>query len=835
MTQNELQKQYELRVKVAKVLSYHKGNMWGIISCNPLKIKTEGFQPELSIWGNFVIKGNMIPLQEGNEYDIVIGDKVVDKRWGDYYPILEVKTEKLDTVESQQKFLESITTEIQYKSIIETYPDCMIIDLISEDKVDLTKVKGIGKFTADKIKKKIEENRDIGVLIAELADINITGNSIKKIVNHFGSATFALYKIRESIYNLCEISGFGFKTVDKHALKRGEEPTGDNRIRAYCYYYFDIIGQQGHSWINEKVFLKDATEELGINGKYIRDYLNSEDGQNIFYWDKNEYKISTKKMYNNEKETLENLIRIKENYTPPEIENIDEGIKIAENSLGIKYTDEQKNAILEALNHGVFILNGRGGTGKSAVIRGIVEVLESCGLQCHSIALSGKASNVLANNGLSASTIHRALGLGVSNDSDDEPEILNTDVLIVDEGSMVNAGLFKLVVKAVKDGGKIIIVGDSGQLSGIGHGDVLRDLLATNLFAKVELKQIHRQAQDSGIIEVAGKVREGKQIVGYNSTGKEVFGNKKDMIVFGFDDREDVLTVLKGVLSAEAKKVKKPEDLLNLQIVTANKDRGHLSAKSINILAQEYFNDLEKPYITRNGYDFREGDKVIVKGNTYNISYFLSGENYEKFVEFQENINLGLAVDYEDLMSQLFELRLEIEYAEKEFYSDYEVSNYGEEMLVEEEMKNNQYISELYEKREQIEKELEKYPKPLVGDLFNGTMGIIKKIDLQNKCIHVEFENLGYVIMIQEDIDSLELAYAVTCHRLQGSTIKNVVVALDFTSYGLLSRQWVYTAITRASSKCVMLVETNALHKAISVDASGNRRTFLGDMIQAVE
>src|SRR5690554_6424750 len=201
----------------------------------------------------------------------------------------------------------------------------MIIDLISEGKVDLTKVKGIGKFTADKIKKKIEENRDIGVVIAELADINITGNSIKKIVNHFGSATFALYKIRESIYNLCEISGFGFKTVDKHALKRGEEPTGDNRIRAYCYYYFDIIGQQGHSWINEKVFLKDATEELGINGKHIRDYLNSEDGQNIFYWDKNEYKISTKKMYNNEKETLENLIRIKENYTPPEIENIEIG------------------------------------------------------------------------------------------------------------------------------------------------------------------------------------------------------------------------------------------------------------------------------------------------------------------------------------------------------------------------------------------------------------------------------------------------------------------------------------------------------------------------------
>ena len=791
-----------LKVKVERVLSYKPESMWGIVSVKPTTIEGD-FKPELNYWKNFVIKGNIpIAMNKGQEYDIEVTDLKIDSKYGNFYEIVRIHIEALDTVEAQQRFLQAILSEYQAKIILEAYPDSMIVDDIKNSIVDITELKGIGEATARKIKNEIERNKDLGALMVELADLNPTGRMLNKIVEKFGSSTNALFKAKESLYNLCVVSGMSFTKVDKVALMRGEDKFGDKRIKSYSECCFDEIAKKGHSWVNERVFLEKAIEELDIHGTYIRNYMKSEDGEKNFYWQQGDKRISSMRMYNNERNTLRNLLRLATKYVAPVGFDVDKAIEEAEKKLGLEYTDEQKDTIRESVLHGVFILNGKGGTGKTTVVKGIVEVINAMNLFYTACALSGKASQVLLSKDIDSATIHRTFSIGVKksvddDDDDDEPlnDKLDYDVVIIDESSMVNASLFSTMLSKLSNGAKVIFVGDSGQLSGIGHGDVLRDLLQTQFFKTVELMEIHRQAKDSGIIELASKIREGVQVCSADKEGMTKYGKNNDMIMVNYKDKEDMPESVERVLRGQAKSIKTSKDLMDFQVVVAMVERGDVSAKAINTLAQSIFNDLNKPAVSHNGYDFREGDKVIVKGNSYTIKYF---DDLEHYYDVRDNS-----------------------------MSEGEIQNHLQEMETDEE-------------RFEF---LDNIPKVNTGDLFNGTMGIIvdvfatidSKTQKETLSLIVDFEGLGIKVFQQNELDNLELAYAVTCHRLQGSTIKNVVVVLDYSAYSLLCRQWVYTAITRASKKCVLLVQSSALVKAIGTDASGNRQTFLGDMIREVQ
>ncbi|MEQ6356536.1 AAA family ATPase [Lysinibacillus sp. M3] len=783
-----------LKVKVAKVLYYKEESMWGIVSVAPTKIEDD-FEPELNRYNNFVIRGYIpMAMNVGQEYDIEVSDLQTDAKYGEFYEIIRIHVEALDTVEAQQRFLQAVLSEYQSKLIIEAFPNNMIVDDIRDNIIDITTIKGFGEATALKIKREIKRNKDLGALISELADLNPSGRMLNKIVEKFGNSTIALYKAKESLYYLCIVSGLSFKRIDNVALMRGEDKFGAKRIKAYSEYYFDELANQGHSWVNEREFLEQAIKELDVNGTYIRKYMKSEDGKKNFYWQQEDKRISSILMYNNERNILRNLLRLATRYEAPIGFDVDEAIKDAEAALDVKYTEEQKNAICESVLHGVFIINGKGGTGKTTVVKGIVEVLNSLGLTYKACALSGKASQVLLSKDIDSATIHRTFGIGIKKSDDDEIGDGKSfyDVIIIDESSMVDAGLFSQMLSKVQDGAKVILVGDSGQLSGIGHGDVLRDLLQTQYFKTIELNQVHRQAQDSGIIELATKIREGVQVCSANQEGMTKFGKNEDMIMVNYQNKEDMPENVERVLRGQAKNIKTPKDLMDFQVVVAMKERGAMSAKAINNLAQSVFNDLEKPFVSHNGYDFREGDKVIVKGNSYEISY------------------------YDDL---------------EHYY------NVRDQELTENEIQ--EHLSTLETDEERIEF-YDSIPTSNTGDLFNGTMGIIvdvfEKMDYNTnkivQCLMINFEGLGIKVYQQSELDSLELAYTVTCHRIQGSTIKNVVVILDYSAYSLLCRQWVYTAITRASKKCVFLVQSSALVKAIGTDASGNRQTFLGDMIR---
>lgn len=746
--------EFEMELEVGKRLFYNEETMFGIYSCKPVHYTRE---LSLNTYGSVALQGTTRMLTEGERYDIRFSGSYPHERYGDFYKISEVAPEKLNTITEQDKFLRSVVTDSQFNSLKKAYPDEMLVDLIMDGKIDTKKTKGIKSLSLAKIKQKIEQNAHISILIAKLNSLNLSTNAIDKLLGHFKTSEKVVQAIDQNIYSLCEVRTFGFKTVDKVAIDRGDEPTNENRIKACIEYLLKEDNAEGHTWSPKSALIGISAELLNIKQERVEEVLLKND----VYID--DYRVARKHIRKQELEIYEHLKRIHESYvTVSNVKGkIEEKIILVEEQQGFQFTDEQKHTIIDGSQHGVMVVNGGGGVGKTASVKGLIDSIGTSNYMTS--ALSGKAVNVLSQRGIEASTIHRMLGFLYGEFTVNEDSPLLYDVLVLDEMSMIDVSLILSVLRAVKDGTKLILVGDSGQLPAIGYGDVLRDLLATQAFPTYELTQVHRQATKSGILSLANSIRAGNQVTTYNSSSREVFGELQDQTVITYSDKDAIPFDIIKIAESYKSNIKNPEDLLEFQVIVSNRERGNLSVKNLNIQLQKVFNDIRKPSISRNGYEYREGDKIIAQGNTYKLHSYL---------------------DAEDFAAQ----------------------------------------SERYEE-EEIEGKL---------TVYNGTMGIIK--DIYRGFTLIQFEGIkGLIPISQNGLDKIDMAYSITTHKSQGSSISDVIFALDYGAYKLLSKQLVYTAITRASRKGVVLAENNALITAIGNDASGNRRTFLGDIMGNVK
>lgn len=692
--------------------------------------------------GVFVVSGNTFELVVGNEYELEI-KPTIHPKYGHGYTFIRVKQNKLDTVEQQQQYIKLLLTEKQAEAIISKYPNDKILDLIKEDKFDYRNIQGIGEKTYKNIKKKLLNNLEIQEILVELSDLNISIKAIQKLIEHFGSAELVIQKVKENIYSLCEIKSFGFKTVDQYALNRGDDKTNPNRIKAAINYVLTKEEQEGHIWIDKFSLQEKLKDLLEIERKHIENVINNLDC-NQFYVD--DTRIARKITYAQEVGIKEKLLSLLKAKSKIHIDNYEEKIKAIEEEQGFQFTDEQKKAIEMSLKNNVLIINGKAGTGKSTTLKGIIKIHDK--YQHIACALSGKAANVLTQMGLNGSTIHRALGLGK-----DEEQFkalkkgLNYDIIILDEAGMVNVFLFNKLIQTINEGCKFIIIGDSGQLESIDCGAVFRDLIKSGVIPTIELSKVQRQAEMSGILSSANKIREGKQIISSKSYGKYVFGELQDFHVYSLDDKDEILSLTLNI----AEKFK-DKNLNDFQIITGRRSNCKISVEELNKKLQEIFIDTSRKHIKHYNTKFYVGDKIIQTGNNYN-----AGEKGE--------------------------------------------------------------IS-----------------------IFNGTIGKIVDIEFNVWCsdtneytdyVYIDFEGISEIIKYSnKELDQIELAYAISVHRSQGSTIKNVLFVFDYSSYMLLNRQFVYTGITRASKGCVMVCELNALRHAIRIDASEKRRTFLSELLK---
>lgn len=702
---------------------------------------------EENSYGNITLKGGMPDLKIGKTYITTVARKKDPKYGVGYEVVIPPYMKPFSTIEEQVTFLSTILSEFQVKALTKAYPDVNLIDLIKGDKLDLSIVKGVGDATLAKIKEKIIENEKYQMAIIHLTgEYGIPYSAVKRLSDKYGSPDLLIDKIEKNPYILTEVDGFGFKKVDEMALKMGVPKDSKHRITSCAEYVLNEEAGNGHSWMKLTKLINEAIKLLGLSIDCIKDALLAQAVHQKYTIEEEGNMIYLREYHIYEQQIKENVIRLLGAKFEHKIENLDAIIASVEEKQGFPFTDEQKQAIYYAIDYNILIVNGKAGTGKTSVIKGIVEVLRSVdGLEYATCALSGKASQrIQESTGLDSYTIHRLYGyhpqFGWTFSEDNH---LPRDIIILDEASMVNSELFYYVVRAIKDGAKLIITGDTAQLEPIGVGNVLVDLLASNKVPKVELTIVHRQAQKSGILSCANMVREGKKFLSNSDYGHNKLGELNDLWTFAYDNGEDVFKRVMAI----AKKFS--GDILDFQIIVPMKTRGINCAKNINESCQKLFNQDPEDVDPRNKVErknatFLEGDKVILNGN-----------NYDKGV-------------------------------------------------------------------------------------FNGTIGIIKYIDTafieDGEAIGeivIDFDGVGDIRFTKSEMNKLDLAYAITVHKSQGSQWKYVVFAMDYSSYVLLNRQLTYTAMTRASKFLFMPIELKALQHSVDTNKSTKRQTFLPDMLMS--
>lgn len=770
--------EHTMKVKIIREFFYSEESYFGMYACVPI-VKSEKEKVQLNDFNNFSLRGTTRPLKVGSEYIVTFDGLYPNKnpKFDDYYEIKQVEPEKLSSKDDQDRFLQAVITERQFNILKEAYPNELLVDLILEDKINTKKTKGIKKASLAKIKEQVQLNSEVALLIAKLDTLSLSTNSISRIMKHFQSGQRALDAINKNIYSLCDVKGYGFLTVDKVALRSGINLNSSKRVQACIKHVLKEDSQSGHTWMSKDDFFKQTEELLQVDANIISNELNAMSSLEIYVDDN---RIALAKIRHQELAIHNNLERIHSTYVPLS-DLVEERLNMFEMGIGFTLSKKQRETILKSYKNGVSIINGGAGSGKTAIVKAIIETSGMAENEIMTCALSGKASNVLSSRGMPSATIHRLLGYNGEEFKYSQENPLPYELIIVDESSMVDISIFLSLLQAIKTGSRLVIVGDSFQLSCVGYGDILQNLIETSKFDSFELKQIFRQGANSGVLELATKIRNEEYSIPYNSTGKQSFGSNGEqaVITYSSEEKESIMYDALKIIGNMKETLDDENELLDFQVLVPNRESGRLSAKNMNIAIQEILNDMSKPHISRGGYDYREGDKVIANGNVYEEILHESVESYYESVKKKE-------------MEEIFSMELD---------------------------EDSEVIEPVY-KRE---------------DVFNGTLGIIKHVDVDEKLVFVQFENIGGLVVYKSvDLDKISLAYAITIHRSQGSQYSRVLICLDFSSYMLLTMNLVYTAITRSSDKCVLLAENNALSMALT-KKSNTRRTFLKELLSEVK
>lgn len=721
-------------------------NEWGIAEVSVRTIKKGVLKTSTN---NIIIKGVMPNLVLGNVYTI-IADYVCDKKYGDQYDIIAIYTDiafdDSDT-NAQKKFLASLFTPLQINNMYEALED-PFKSFINQNAEDLVKVKGCGMNTAARWLKKFNDNIFLGKIYTELEDYNLTTNMIKRLVDRYISPDVVVSKVKHNPYVLCtEIDGIGWKTADRIALEGGMSQYSPERLGAFIKHYLNTKDKMGNDYITPDELMGAILDELGED---VPDEAITEAIHNIEYdlwWDEKKTKIGLKYSRILAENTAKHLVRLLKSEVEPIDKDWRDTIKHLEHRQGWSYTEEQLEGIETILNNNVVVITGGAGTGKSTLVAAMLEVLKDKSyVQC---ALSGRASSRMSEiTGKEGYTIHRLLGFpykeeGNKNEMkyhDDNP--LDCDIIIVDEISMVDARLFYCLIRAIKTGAKLIMLGDTGQLESIGSGNVAHDMIISEDIPTVSLTQIHRQASTSAIVTESVKIRQGIQIVAKDWVGTETRGELQDLTIDCFSDKSNTFY---KIMQKFSEYMSKPDfDIMQTQIIVPIKSRSDSCTYNINNTVQELYNPAAKDKaeitcgIQSQMYILREGDKVINVKNNYKTE----------------------------------------------------------------------------------------------PPIYNGNIGIIQEINIEEDYVVVDFLGIG-IVEINEfhSKGNLELGYAVTVHKMQGSEFDNIIFGFDFSAYSLLTKELVYTGITRAKKKCDIICQTGALRMATSQAGVSTKTTHLAETI----
>ena len=694
---------------------------------------------------NFITEGEMLELE---------GEYVNHSVYGNQLKVSAYRVKEPEDLVSIERYLgsgaikgigQTMASRIVKKFREDTFR------IIEEEPERLAEIKGISERKAMEIASQMEEKKDMRKSMIYLQKYGISTKLAAKIYQRYGMKVHQI--LEENPYRLADdIEGVGFRTADEIAARIGIHTDSDYRIRSGLFYILQQAVAEGHIYLPEELLLRRAKVLLGIEiediEKYIMDLcmerktvMKEKDGKVIVYPAHYYYmELNTAKMLND----LDIDCQMPEDMMEKRLRAVEEKEKIELDPL-------QHKAVIESIKHGLLILTGGPGTGKTTTINTMIQFFESEGLSILLAAPTGRAAKRMTEaTGYEAQPIHRLLEVNGNPEEEstggflrNRENPLEADVIIIDEMSMVDLNLMHALLSAVVQGTRLILVGDVDQLPSVGPGSVLKDIISSERFHVVTLTKIFRQAGESDIIMNAHKI----------NAGEPVELNKKSRDFF-FVKCDEADTIIGGIIALIQRKLPQyvqahPNEI---QVMTPTR-KGLLGVERMNVILQKYLNPADEKKTEReiNGRLFREGDKVMQIKNNYQLEW-------EICTRFGLTVDKGMGV-------------------------------------------------------------------------FNGDMGVISEINEYKETVEVEYDEGRKVKYGFDMVDELELAYAITVHKSQGSEYPAVILPLLPGPKLLYNRNLLYTAVTRAK-KCLTIIGSDTTFQEMIRNKSEQERyTSLAERI----
>ena len=709
---------------VDTIIFASQDNRFTVLKLSPEKLST---QITVTLNGIAPLIGQLLEIE---------GEWVKHPKFGQQFKAMTYKTVAPTEISGIEKFLASGAINgigpAMAKKIVAEFGE-KTLEIIAKSPNELLKVPGIGKKTAEKISTSYLEQSELTEIMVWLENHGISNTYAGKIFAKYGS--FAIDIMEKDIYRLFQdIEGIGFLTADKLAFNLGIQREDKRRIISGIDYALMQLCNNGHCCIPEMALVDKTAKILQVNNQIIftilkeridNGSLNTEvvGGETLIY---------PPYLYYAEKKVATRLLQLQQATEPLSEDNLSLFIKVWEKDNQIQLAQKQKEAIKACLHHGVLVLTGGPGTGKTTVIKGILSILKAQGLKIRLAAPTGRAAKRLSETtGQKALTIHRLLEannlaqddnlqLGFSKDIDDQ---LDADVIILDEVSMVDIVLMHHFLNAVPDGCRIILVGDTDQLPAVGPGSVLKDIIRSQKIPAIRLDEIFRQAQTSMIIQNAHIINAGR-----------LPDLRKQYSDFVFYELNDDTSITQKILDLCTKDLPHEGfDVLKDVQVLSPMHRFLCGVENLNLMLQERLNPKKnQDELKYSSQTFRVGDKVMHIRNNY-----------------QKNV-------------------------------------------------------------------------------FNGDIGFIQ--DINNEKLTVDY--FDHIVTYEKnELNELTLAYASSVHKSQGSEYKVVIIPLSTSHYIMLQRNLLYTAITRAKQKVIIIGSKKALMTAIQSNRTQKRYTLLAERL----
>ena len=663
-----------------------------------------------------------LPFVKSGDTLKVEGKFVEHKDYGRQFKVETFEKLMPETLGALEKYLANGSVkgirEATAKKIIKTFGEDTI-NVFKFEPEKLAQIKGISKSKAIEMSESFLENWEVWQIVGFLERFGIGAENAKKIYDLLGIN--AIEQIESNPYILIDMArGVDFKQIDQMALKLGISYDNQKRVESGIKYGLIKATYNGHSCVIKQNLIEYVISLLDVTTEAVEDNiinLKAKDEIYVETRDSSEW-IYLKNFYNVEKEIATRIIRLDKSKNVKKIEHIENALKGVEKKSNIELSKKQREAVLSINDSNVTIITGGPGTGKTTIIKTIIDLFEERKKKVVLTAPTGRAAKKMTEaTGREASTLHRLLGIGKLDDegiysrhSDYKGEPIDADLVVVDELSMVDMFIMDYLLNCIYQGTKLILVGDVDQLASVGPGSVLKDLINSETINTVKLDKIFRQAAKSKIVLNAHRVNSGLGFI-KNDDDEIEEDTKQDFFFIKQNSTEKMLQEVISLSTGRLEKFGNYDFFKNIQVLTPTK-KGPLGTRELNKALQAVLNPNvdELPQRKMGDVVYRVGDRVMQIKNNYDITW------------------------------------------------ERESSPFGTEKIdgkSEENSWASMYLAKPKDKKE------------IGTGVFNGEIGTIIEIDEREKVVKIQFDDEKIAWYEYSDLDQIEHSYAITIHKAQ--------------------------------------------------------------------